>query len=75
MGSRANREGEVSVTLVEQNSHMAPVVSSCPYALVTGRDGFAGSPAEPANDDHARRLYLVGWEWAAARSSHPKSSF
>ena len=55
-----NREDQVSVILVEQNSRMALRISSHAYVLETGRVALAGPSAELVNNDHVRRLYLGG---------------
>ena len=60
MITEVNREDNVTIILVEQNSRMALKVSDRAYVLETGRVGLAGRSAELADDDHIRRLYLGG---------------
>jgi branched-chain amino acid transport system ATP-binding protein len=55
-----NRQDQVSVVLVEQNSRMALRISSHAYVLETGRVALAGLSAELIDNDHVRRLYLGG---------------
>ena len=55
-----NREDQVSVILVEQNSRMALKVSSHAYVLETGRVALSGPSADLLHNDHVRRLYLGG---------------
>jgi branched-chain amino acid transport system ATP-binding protein len=55
-----NREDQVSVVLVEQNSRMALRISSYAYVLETGRVALSGPSAELVDNDHVRRLYLGG---------------
>ena len=55
-----NREDQVSVVLVEQNSRMALRISSHAYVLETGRVALSGPSAELIDNDHVRRLYLGG---------------
>jgi branched-chain amino acid transport system ATP-binding protein len=55
-----NREDQVSVILVEQNSRMALKVSKHAYVLETGRVGLSGRSAELMDNDDIRRLYLGG---------------
>jgi branched-chain amino acid transport system ATP-binding protein len=55
-----NREDQVSVILVEQNSRMALKVSKHAYVLETGRVGLSGRSAELMDNDEIRRLYLGG---------------
>jgi branched-chain amino acid transport system ATP-binding protein len=55
-----NREDQVSVVLVEQNSRMALRISSQAYVLETGRVALSGPSAELIDNDHVRRLYLGG---------------
>jgi branched-chain amino acid transport system ATP-binding protein len=55
-----NREDQVSVILVEQNSRMALKISSQAYVLETGRVALSGRSADLLHNDHVRRLYLGG---------------
>jgi branched-chain amino acid transport system ATP-binding protein len=55
-----NREDQVSVVLVEQNSRMALRISSHAYVLETGRVALSGPSRELIDNDHVRRLYLGG---------------
>jgi branched-chain amino acid transport system ATP-binding protein len=55
-----NREDQVSVVLVEQNSRMALRISSHAYVLETGRVALSGPSHELIDNDHVRRLYLGG---------------
>ena len=55
-----NREDQVSVIPVEQNSRMALKVSSHAYVLETGRVALSGPSADLLHNDHVRRLYLGG---------------
>ena len=55
-----NRDGGVSVILVEQNSRMALKISHRAYALATGRVALEGRSSELAADDRVQRLYLGG---------------
>jgi len=55
-----NREDQVSVILVEQNSRMALKISSHAYVLETGRVALSGPSADLIHNDHVRRLYLGG---------------
>jgi branched-chain amino acid transport system ATP-binding protein len=55
-----NREDQVSVILVEQNSRMALRISQHAYVLETGRVALSGPSAELLDNDHVRRLYLGG---------------
>ncbi|MFZ1428150.1 MAG: ABC transporter ATP-binding protein [Geminicoccaceae bacterium] len=58
--TEVNREEQVSVILVEQNSRMALKVSQHAYVLETGRIGLEGPSAELMHNDHIRKLYLGG---------------
>ena len=58
--TEVNREEQVSVILVEQNSRMALKVSQHAYVLETGRVGLEGPSAELMHNDHIRKLYLGG---------------
>ena len=53
-----NREDQVSVILVEQNSRMALKLSSRAYVLETGRVALEGASDELINNEEVRRLYL-----------------
>ena len=53
-----NREDQVSVILVEQNSRMALKLSSRAYVLETGRVALEGTSDELVNNEEVRRLYL-----------------
>ena len=55
-----NREEQVSVILVEQNSRMALKVSSRAYAMNIGRIALEGNSAELMTDERIKRLYLGG---------------
>jgi branched-chain amino acid transport system ATP-binding protein len=55
-----NRDENVSVLLVEQNSRMALRISNRAYALTTGSIALSGASAELVNDERIRRLYLGG---------------
>ena len=53
-----NREDQVSVILVEQNSRMALKLSARAYVLETGRVALEGPSKELVNNEEVRRLYL-----------------
>jgi branched-chain amino acid transport system ATP-binding protein len=55
-----NRDENVSVLLVEQNSRMALRVSHRAYALSTGAIALAGVSADLLNDERIQGLYLGG---------------
>jgi branched-chain amino acid transport system ATP-binding protein len=55
-----NRDEQVSVLLVEQNSRMALRISRRAYALSTGRVALSGVSKELLADDRVRSLYLGG---------------
>jgi branched-chain amino acid transport system ATP-binding protein len=55
-----NREDDISIILVEQNSRMALKISNRAYALETGRIGLTGQSADLLHDDQVRQLYLGG---------------
>src|SRR5271169_2200610 len=55
-----NRDEQVSVLLVEQNSRMALRISQRAYALSTGRVALSGASKELLADDRVRSLYLGG---------------
>lgn len=55
-----NRDEEVSVLLVEQNSRMALRISHRAYALATGSIALQGASADLLKDDRVRSLYLGG---------------
>jgi branched-chain amino acid transport system ATP-binding protein len=53
-----NREDDVSVILVEQNSRLALRISTRGYVLETGRIPLEGRSSDLLHNDHVRRLYL-----------------
>ena len=53
-----NREDNVSVILVEQNSRMALKISHRAYAMSVGEVAIEGNSPELQNDDRIRKLYL-----------------
>ena len=53
-----NREDQVSVILVEQNSRMALKLSARAYVLETGRVALEGPSKELVNNEEVRWLYL-----------------
>lgn len=55
-----NRDENVSVLLVEQNSRMALRISQRAYALSTGTVALSGNSAELLTDDRVKTLYLGG---------------
>ena len=55
-----NRDEQVSVLLVEQNSRIALRISQRAYALSTGRVALSGVSKELLADDRVRSLYLGG---------------
>jgi branched-chain amino acid transport system ATP-binding protein len=55
-----NRDDNVSVLLVEQNSRMALRISKRAYAMTTGRVALTGSSREMLADDRVKQLYLGG---------------
>ena len=55
-----NREENVSVLLVEQNSRMALRISHRAYALSTGEIVLQGKSSELLEDDRVKALYLGG---------------
>ena len=55
-----NRDEQVSVLLVEQNSRMALRVSRRAYVLTTGSVALSGMSADLLSDDRIRHLYLGG---------------
>ena len=55
-----NRDQNVSVLLVEQNSRMALRVSHRAYAMATGSVALSGLSADLAMDERVRHLYLGG---------------
>lgn len=55
-----NRDEQVTVILVEQNSRMALQLSTRAYVLETGKVALEGRSADLANNDEVRRLYLGG---------------
>jgi ABC-type branched-subunit amino acid transport system ATPase component len=59
-GEEINRDDDISIILVEQNSRMALKISNRAYALETGRIGLTGQSADLLHDDQVRQLYLGG---------------
>jgi len=55
-----NRDENVSVLLVEQNSRMALRISQRAYVLATGSVALAGDSSALANDERVKHLYLGG---------------
>jgi len=55
-----NRDEEVSVLLVEQNSRMALRISNRAYALATGSVALSGASADLLEDERVKSLYLGG---------------
>jgi branched-chain amino acid transport system ATP-binding protein len=55
-----NRDENVSVLLVEQNSRMALRISQRAYALTTGKVALSGNSPELLGDDRVKKLYLGG---------------
>jgi branched-chain amino acid transport system ATP-binding protein len=55
-----NRDENVSVLLVEQNSRMALRISQRAYAMTTGRVALTGISSEMLGDDRVKQLYLGG---------------
>ena len=55
-----NRDEQVSVLLVEQNSRMALRISRRAYALTTGKIALSGNSAELLTDERVQKLYLGG---------------
>ncbi len=55
-----NRDENVSVLLVEQNSRMALRISQRAYVLATGSVALSGDSAALANDERVKHLYLGG---------------
>jgi branched-chain amino acid transport system ATP-binding protein len=55
-----NRDENVSVLLVEQNSRMALRISQRAYALTTGSVALSGDSAVLVNDERVKHLYLGG---------------
>ena len=55
-----NRDEQVSVLLVEQNSRVALKISARAYALSTGAVALSGPSAELINDERIKTLYLGG---------------
>jgi branched-chain amino acid transport system ATP-binding protein len=53
-----NRDDQVTVLLVEQNSRMALKISNRGYVLETGSVALQGRSSDLLHDDHVRRLYL-----------------
>jgi branched-chain amino acid transport system ATP-binding protein len=55
-----NREGGVSVLLVEQNARMALGIASRAYVMETGRVALSGPSAALAESPHVKAAYLGG---------------
>ena len=55
-----NKNDNISIVLVEQNSRMALRISSYGYVLETGRMGLEGESKKLINDPHVIKLYLGG---------------
>ena len=55
-----NRDEQVSVLLVEQNSRMALRISQRAYALTTGKVALCGESATLLDDERIKHLYLGG---------------
>ena len=55
-----NRDENVSIILVEQNSRMALKISHRAYVMVTGRIALEGESNRLRNDERVRRAYLGG---------------
>jgi branched-chain amino acid transport system ATP-binding protein len=55
-----NRDENVSVLLVEQNSRMALRISNYAYALVTGEVALEGPSQDLLSDERIKSLYLGG---------------
>jgi branched-chain amino acid transport system ATP-binding protein len=55
-----NRDENVSVLLVEQNSRMALRISNRAFALTTGVIALSGKSSELLNDERVEKLYLGG---------------
>ncbi len=55
-----NRDENVSVLLVEQNSRIALRISQRAYVLATGSVALSGDSAALANDERVKHLYLGG---------------
>src|ERR1700710_455141 len=55
-----NRDEQVSVLLVEQNSRMALRISQPAYAMTTGRVALEGVSSEMLADARVKQLYLGG---------------
>jgi branched-chain amino acid transport system ATP-binding protein len=55
-----NRDENVSVLLVEQNSRMALRISQRAYALTTGSVALSGNSADLLTDERVKQLYLGG---------------
>ena len=55
-----NRDGNVSIVLVEQNSRMALRLSRHAYVMELGRVAIEGPSAELMEDEMVRRVYLGG---------------
>ncbi|MDE0209156.1 MAG: ABC transporter ATP-binding protein [Boseongicola sp.] len=57
---RINRDDDVSVLLVEQNSRMALSISHRAYAITTGNVVISGESRELLNDSRIKAAYLGG---------------
>lgn len=55
-----NRDENVSVLLVEQNSRMALSISNRAYAMTTGNVAIAGDSKDLLHDDRIKAAYLGG---------------
>ncbi|MCH9665032.1 MAG: ABC transporter ATP-binding protein [Gammaproteobacteria bacterium] len=55
-----NREDNLSIVLVEQNSRMALRISSYAYVLETGKMALEGNSTKLIKDPHIIKLYLGG---------------
>jgi branched-chain amino acid transport system ATP-binding protein len=55
-----NRDEQVSVLLVEQNSRMALRISQRAYALTTGSVALSGRSSDLLSDERVKHLYLGG---------------
>ncbi len=55
-----NKEDDVSVILVEQNSQLALKISHRTYVMVTGKIAMKGKSSDLLNDDRIRKIYLGG---------------
>ena len=53
-----NREGRLSIVLVEQNAHMALRLCHSAYVLENGQVALAGTGPELLASEYVRRAYL-----------------